>query len=430
MKNDLKNKIIYQVYVRNFTKEGTFKGVTDKLDYIKSLGTDILYLLPINPIGKTDRKGKLGCPYSIKNYLKINKELGTLDDFKNLIDQTHKKDMKLIIDIVFNHTSKDSFLLKNHPEWFYKNKEGEIVSKCEDRTDVVDLNYENNNELVIYLIDVIKYYIDLGVDGFRFDVASLVGKNFYQAMKREILSKNPNLVLIGECIDSDFINLMRSRGHQVLSDAELYELGFDLLYEYPSWWFLKGYLETNNSELLTKYKVLKNYESTFNPQYGLRIRGIENHDQKRLCEFSSSKVYQRNLAAFSFFSVGPAFVYNGLETKADHHLSLFDKDVLDLSIDQERYEFILTLLKIKKENFNLNILLTETETVKGSYILQKNYFNDEVFDIGVFILGGEEGVIISKILKDGKYLNLLDHKEIVIKNNLITTKEPLYLRKI
>ena len=113
-KNNLKyrNQIIYQVFPRNFSKEGTFSEIIKKLSDIKKLGTDILYLMPINEIGVICRKGVLGSPYSIKDYYEINKEYGDLEDLKRLISATHDQKMKIIIDIVFNHTSRDSVLTK------------------------------------------------------------------------------------------------------------------------------------------------------------------------------------------------------------------------------------------------------------------------------------------------------------------------------
>ena len=175
MKNELKSSIIYQVFTRNYTIEGTFNALTSKLDYIKDLGTDILYLLPINEIGKVGRKGSLGSPYSIKDYYKINPEYGTLEDFKDLISKTHEKGMKLMIDIVFNHTSRDSLIMNEHPEWMYHDKDGNFANKAGDWSDVYDLDY-NNQDLIAYLVGVIEYYCSLGVDGFRFDVASLIYK--------------------------------------------------------------------------------------------------------------------------------------------------------------------------------------------------------------------------------------------------------------
>ena len=107
----LRQMVIYQVYNRNHNASGTFNELIEDLDRIKNLGVDILYLLPIHPIGQKDKKGELGCPYSIQNYREVNPEYGTLDDFKRLIEATHEHGMKLMIDVVFNHTSRDSHLL-------------------------------------------------------------------------------------------------------------------------------------------------------------------------------------------------------------------------------------------------------------------------------------------------------------------------------
>ena len=111
----LRNLIIYQIYVRNFSEAGTFKEVIKDLDRIKDLGVDVVYLLPIHPIGKIGRKGSLGCPYSIQDYRKIDPDLGTMDDFEELIHEVHQRKMKVMMDIVYNHTSNDSALLSYHP---------------------------------------------------------------------------------------------------------------------------------------------------------------------------------------------------------------------------------------------------------------------------------------------------------------------------
>ena len=112
----LRSKVIYSIYVRNHSEEGNFKGVIKDLDRIEDLGIDIIWLMPIHPIGQTNRKGSLGCPYSIEDYREVNPEYGNLEDFKLLIDETHKRKMKIIIDVVYNHTSHDSELLNEHPE--------------------------------------------------------------------------------------------------------------------------------------------------------------------------------------------------------------------------------------------------------------------------------------------------------------------------
>ena len=114
----LRNALIYSVYVRNHTKEGTFRALEKDLPRIRSLGTDILWLMPIHPIGVEGKKGSLGCPYANKDYRRVNPEYGTMEDFKHLMDAIHANGMKCIIDVVYNHTSPDSTLRETHPEFF------------------------------------------------------------------------------------------------------------------------------------------------------------------------------------------------------------------------------------------------------------------------------------------------------------------------
>ena len=162
----------------------------------------------------------------------------------------------------------------------------------------------------------------------------------------------------------------------------------------------------------------------------MRIRGIENHDQKRICEFTNSKLKQRNLLAMSFYMVGPMFIYNGLETKADHHLSLFTKDLLDLSIDKKWFNFVKKIINIKKDITNLNIIFSEVDTTIGEFLIFKNIYNNSNYGFGIFNLKVRSQIIKSIFLIDGVYKNLLDDKTYEIKNNQIKVNEPLYLIKI
>jgi len=189
---DLRNKVIYQVFPRQYSKENNFQGVIKDLKRIKELGTDIVYLLPIHPIGVKNKKGSLGCPYSIQDYRKICRDLGTFSDFEELINRTHELGMKLIIDVVFNHTSRDSRLLNEHPEYFYKNESGEFANRVGDWWDVTDLDY-SNKDLWNELIDTLGFYARLGVDGFRCDVATLVPLEFWVEARKALEEINPNI---------------------------------------------------------------------------------------------------------------------------------------------------------------------------------------------------------------------------------------------
>lgn len=428
MKTYLKNSVIYQVYTRNFTQEGTFKAVISKLDYLKSLGTDIIYLLPVSPIGEINRKGVLGSPYSIKDYMKINPELGDINDFKELISATHQKGMKIMIDMVFNHTSRDSWIKENHPEWMFHDKSGNISNKVEDWSDVFDLNTDNK-DLINYLVSVIEYYCSLGVDGFRFDVASLVSIEFFIAMRKMLDEKYPDTILLAESVHPGFVNSLRSQNYNCLADSELFETGFDVLYPYDSYENLRNYLQTRDIRWLDYFKFSLLLEDSMTQASALRIRGLENHDQKRIYEFTHDKTLLRNLASLSPFMNGPMFVYNGLETKADHLESLFNKDLMSWEMDEEWFNFIKKLIDYKKNPANLNLNNTTVLLTKGENLALRNNFKDGTYTYGLFSLTGKKETIYDNELIDGKYKDLLSGKEFEIKNHSIEVDEPLFLTK-
>ena len=147
-----KNAVIYEVNIRQFTPEGTFDAFEKHLPDLKKLGVDILWLMPINPIGELNRKGSLGSYYSVKDYKAVNPEFGTIDDFKKLVSKIHDAGMYVIIDWVANHTSWDNVWVKTHPEFFTKDKNGNFVPPIANWEDVIDLNYDNK-ELWNYMID-------------------------------------------------------------------------------------------------------------------------------------------------------------------------------------------------------------------------------------------------------------------------------------
>ena len=136
-----RNQLLYSVFVRDYGKNGTFKDVEQDLDRIRSLGTDIIWLMPIHPIGKIGRKGSIGSPYAISDYRAVNPDFGTINDFIQLTDEIHRSGMKCIIDVVYNHTSPDSVLSAEHPEWFYRDENGKPEAKVAEWWDIADLDY-------------------------------------------------------------------------------------------------------------------------------------------------------------------------------------------------------------------------------------------------------------------------------------------------
>ena len=188
----LRSQVIYSVFVRNHTPEGTFRAVIPDLPRIRALGTDIVWLLPIHPIGEKARKGTLGSPYANRDYRSVNPEYGTREDFLALADAVHAQGMKLMIDVVYNHTSPDSVLWETHPEFFYKKPDGQPGNHVGDWTDIIDLDY-SVPALWDYQIETLKSWARI-VDGFRCDVASFVPVEFWLRARREIAAFKPDFL--------------------------------------------------------------------------------------------------------------------------------------------------------------------------------------------------------------------------------------------
>ena len=152
---EYRNLVMYSVFVRNHSQEGTFEAVRRDLERIKSLGVDIIWLMPIHPIGTRARKGTAGSPYAISDYRAVHPDYGTLEDFRRLVDSIHQLGMECIIDVVYNHTSPDSWLAEHHPEWFYHRADGSLGSHVGDWTDIADLDY-THRPLWDYQIETLK----------------------------------------------------------------------------------------------------------------------------------------------------------------------------------------------------------------------------------------------------------------------------------
>ena len=174
----VRDGVVYEIYPRAFSPQGNFNGITARLDDLKDLGVTILWLMPIHPIGQEKKKGTIGSPYAVRDYYGINPDYGTKDDLKKLISEAHRRGMKVIIDIVANHTSWDSVLMK-HPEFYKRDAKGNITYPY-DWFDIAALDYRSP-ELRRYMTDMLKYWVrEFDLDGFRCDVAGEVPTDFWE----------------------------------------------------------------------------------------------------------------------------------------------------------------------------------------------------------------------------------------------------------
>src|SRR6185295_7111558 len=180
----VRDGVVYEIYPRQFSAQGNFNGIAARLDDLKALGVDILWLMPIHPIGFEKKKGSIGSPYAVRDYYGVNPDYGSKGDFATLVAAAHGRGMKVIIDIVANHTSWDNVMMKT-PAFYERDAQGHITYP-HDWSDVAELNYKNP-ELRRYMIEMLKYWVrEFDLDGFRCDVAEEVPTDFWEAARAEL----------------------------------------------------------------------------------------------------------------------------------------------------------------------------------------------------------------------------------------------------
>lgn len=412
---------IYQVYPRVYSKDGKLNNVTKDMKRIADMGFDYLYLLPIHPIGKEGRKGSLGSPYSIADYLSVDPELGTLDDFKDLISEAHKYGLKVMMDIVINHTANDHYWVNEHPEYYLLDKDGKPARKAAEWTDITDLNYDNL-ELRKELIAMLTYWAKLGVDGYRCDVASGVPYEFWKEADEAIKKINPDFYWLAESTHVAFVQGARRNGYKATSDAKLAEV-FDTLYPYS---FDAEYKDALNGKDLKGFCHMLNFTYTEFNEHVNELIYLENHDQKRIADvLNNNKIRMNNWLAFSFLYDGIAFVYAGQEAYNTVQPTLFDKMEVDWSkLDHDYEEKLCSLNKLRaKVLANVNDCYVEADNA----LIVHLYKNDEEL-LGVFDVNDIKGSIKLDIA-DNEYHDLINDKKITIVNNEVESKNcPLLIK--
>ena len=419
----LRNLTMYQVFVRNFSQSGTFRAVQEKVDLIRALGTDIVWLMPIHPVGKVSRKGSLGSPYAISDYRAVNPEFGTLDDFKALADAVHTQGMKLIIDVVYNHTAPDSVLSAEHPEWFYHKEDGSFGNRVGDWSDIIDLDY-NQHDLWRYQIDTLKMWAQI-VDGFRCDVAPLIPLEFWLQAREEVEEVRPGCIWLSESIEPEFVTHMRGRGLTALSDGEIFQ-AFDLCYDYDVYDVWRACVSAKGS--LARYaEAICRQEYTY-PENFVKLRFLENHDVPRAAYMLPDDRIRRNWTAFNFFQKGLTLVYAGQEYGVAHLPSLFDKDTVpfDAAVKDET-AYIAKLAAIKKADVFTDSVYT-VNAVGESFLVAK-HVSGKSQALGVFAVKGETAWVPAE-LEDGVYTNLIDGSPVeVFRGGVPCNGEPIIIIK-
>lgn len=324
------DKTIYEVNIRQFTEEGTFKAFENHLPRLKELGAEILWLMPIHPIGKLNRKGTLGSYYSVQDYLEINPEFGSKSDFKNLVDKIHSLGMFVIIDWVANHTAWDHPWTKSNPEFYNKDEKGNFVLPVDDWTDVIDLNYDNKN-LWQEMINALKYWVqEFNIDGYRCDVAGMIPIEFWIEARKQMDEIKP-VFLLAEW------------------DTPEMHKAFDMTYDWELHKIMNRIAKKENN-VLDLIKHIKADNEKY-PASAIRMQFTDNHDENSW----NGTVFERLgeaaecFAVLTFIIPDMPLIYSGQEAGLDKRLSFFEKDNIEWK-QHKYFDLYKSLTELKRSN--------------------------------------------------------------------------------
>ncbi|KAA3637875.1 MAG: alpha-amylase [Bacteroidetes bacterium] len=328
-----KNANIYEVNLRQYTPEGTIEAFKAHLPRLKELGVDILWFMPIHPIGEVNRKGSMGSPYAVQDYKAVNPEYGTMEEFKALVSEAHDMGFKVILDWVANHSAFDNVWWNDkHTDWYKLNEEG-IQTHPEDTdwTDVAALNYENE-DMRNAMIDALLYWVkEADIDGYRCDVAGMVPKDFWQHAISH-LHEIKHVFMLAEA-----------------DEPWLHEAGFHMTYGWGFHHVMNHVAQGKNPVAKIDTFLMEDAEKYQPEDY--RMNFTTNHDEntwngtieERLGQFGDA------MNVLGFTVQGMPLIYSGQEAGLNKRISFFEKDTVDFS-DLSKSVFYAKLLKLKHEN--------------------------------------------------------------------------------
>lgn len=397
---------IYEINTRQFSPQGTFAEVEKQLPRLKDMGVDILWFMPVQPIGILNRKGSLGSYYSISDYTAVNPEFGTMDDFKRLVNKAHELGMKVILDWVANHTSWDAKWINNEG-WYSLDSTGKKYSPY-DWSDVVELNYDNT-QMRSEMIRDMKYWINTAnIDGFRTDMAHEVPTSFWNAASDSLKAVRPDLFMLAESENPD-----------LMSKA------FDMNYA----WELHHIMNALAKNQIKADSLWRFYDKK-NQQFekdDIQMIFTSNHDENSWAgtEFERMGDAAPAFAALTYVLPGMPLIYNGQEAGFNRRLAFFEKDSIDWAKAQlDKYSALYR---------NLNALRKNNKALwsgvdGGSFERVNNNMPDKVFSfvreqglnqvVGVFNFTPQMvEVILENVNLEGEFNMFGSDKKANIKEN-------------
>ena len=356
--------VMYEVNLRAFSQAGNLAGVTARLDNIQELGANVIWLMPIHPIGVPNRVPPLGSPYSVQNYHMVSSEYGTLSDLTTLINAAHDRGMSVIMDWVANHTAWDHPWITANPSWYTQNAQGQIVSPNSSWLDVADLNY-NNVAMRAAMVSEMQYWVaDVGIDGFRCDAADLVPNSFWQQAIPAVRGA------------ADRPLLMYAEG----ASTNHYNSGFDLTFGWDIFNSVKNVF--NSSASATTLKTTYNSEYSQVPAGKSIVQFTTNHDENA---FEGTPIQQfgsldASLAAFAATIAygGVPLIYDGQEIGWDLSIPFFSKAPLNWNTGQATADWYATILGIHNNHTALRRGTLSDQSNSDVAMLLREHEGDQV----------------------------------------------------
>jgi alpha-amylase len=393
---------IYEVNVRQYTPEGTFDAFAKHLDRLKAMGVQTIWFMPINPISKLDRKGTLGSYYAVSNYTAINPEYGNLDDFKNLVQSIHEKGMKVLIDWVPNHTGADHNWLKDHPDFFVKDKQGKPAVAF-DWADVRQLDYKNP-VMQDSMIAAMKYWVkNTNIDGFRCDVAWNVPASFWKKSIPELNKMKPLFMLA----EGDSTYLAKS--------------GFDAVYPWHMFKMMEKVAQGKRPAFSLDSILTEN--NTRYPKNTIQMYFTSNHDENSWNHADFGTFPKEVHAPFAVLTQtlknSVPLIYSGQEEPVLRAIEFFEKDPMTFK-NFEREKFYKTLLELRKRNKALaaNSCFEKVNLGDANAIYAYVRKNGKNKILVILNLSGKEQTIkINDKKLVGKAYSVFEEKEIILNSN-------------
>ena len=327
------NSVIYEMNVRQYTPEGTFDAAAQQLPRLKRLGVDVIWLMPVYPIGVEERKGTLGSYYAISDYCAINPEFGTMADFDSFLSKAHGMGFKVILDWVANHTSPDAVWESEKPkDWYVRDSLGNTVTQY-DWTDIAELNYDSR-DMRAEMARSMRFWLDKGVDGFRCDMACEVPVDFWRETLPQFRKEYPGVYFLAEG-----------------EDPGLHEDAFDASYAWELHHLLNDIAQGKKG--ITDLQAYIAKDSAAYPSEAFRLMFTSNHDENSWAgtEFERMGDAAEAMAVLTFtLPGGQPLIYTGQEMGWNHRFEFFEKDPVPAWKENSFTDFYRKLINIRHDN--------------------------------------------------------------------------------